>query len=406
LEYPLVLKALQRHKITVAILLLQFAVTFALLSNATVLIWQRFQTLTIPSGVEEKRLLIAKADFKNSQGFSDNAAQITTTQAELAAIKGVHSISVMSQTPFSGNGSSSMSRVTSRSDRGEQQVDIASYYFGYSALDTLRFRLIAGRWFERDEIAHPTSSPEPDQLHLAVITHQLAEELFPNENAVGKTVYGRNRPVTIIGVVEHFARPNMLGKSIDNTAIFPVEPPSMLQNEIAIRIEDNASESTIESLVRPVLDSSSTSNVSWSLRTFKDQRAEMFAQDHAAMHILLFILVALVVVSINAIAGLSYYWVSQRSHHVATRRALGAMRSQVIAYFLFENVCLCAAGVVLGCVLTLGLNTWLMVHFGAARIPFLPLIIGFLVAAVIGQVAVAYPAWKMGSVSPAVAAKV
>lgn len=406
MEYPLVLKALRRHKITVAILLLQFAVTFALLSNATVLIWQRFQTLTVPSGVEENGLLIAKADFKNSQGFSDSAARIAPIQTALAAIKGVHSISVMSQTPFSGNGSAAMSRVTSKSDRGEQQVDIASYYFGYSALDTLRFRLVAGRWFARDEISHPAGTPEPDQLHLALITHQLAQELFPNQSAVGKTIYGQERPVTIIGVVEHFARPNMLGKSIDNTAIFPVEPPPMLQNEIAIRIEPNASESTIESLVRSALDSSSNSNVSWSLRTFKDQRAEIFAQDHAAMHILLFILAALVLVSINAIAGLSYYWVSQRSHHVATRRALGAMRSQVIAYFLFENVCLCAAGVLLGSVLTLGLNTWLMVHFGAARIPFLPLIIGFIVAAVIGQVAVAYPAWKMGSVSPALAARV
>jgi hypothetical protein len=60
----------------------------------------------------------------------------------------------------------------------------------------------------------------------------------------------------------------------------------------------------------------------------------------------------------------------------------------------------------LGSVLTLGLNTWLILHFGAAHIPIVPLLIGFFVAAVIGQVAVAYPAWKMGSVSPALAARV
>jgi putative ABC transport system permease protein len=145
--------------------------------------------------------------------------------------------------------------------------------------------------------------------------------------------------------------------------------------------------------------------VSWSLRTFADQRADLFAADRAALRILLFILVALILVAINAVAGLSYYWVHQRSHHVATRRALGAMRRQVIAYFLFENVCLCLAGALLGLVLTLSVNTWLMLHFGAARIPLAPLIIGFLVAAIIGQLAVAYPAWKIGRISPALASR-
>src|SRR6202789_2292195 len=93
MEYALVLKALRRHKITVSILLLQFAVTFALLSNATVLIWQRFSTLRTPSGIVEGGLLIAKAEFKNALGLTDHAAQIEAIRSALTAIRGVHSIS-------------------------------------------------------------------------------------------------------------------------------------------------------------------------------------------------------------------------------------------------------------------------------------------------------------------------
>jgi putative ABC transport system permease protein len=405
MEYLLVLKALRRHKLTASILLLQFAVTFALLSNATVLIWQRFQTLTVPSGIEETRLLVAKAMFKNTQGLSDQAAQMEATQAALFAIKGVHSITVASQLPFSGDGNQITTQMAARAESTAPQREITGYLYGYSALDTLRFRLISGRWFSREEIVHPVDLQGTDQAHLAVITRQMAQELFPNESAVGKTAYSRNQPITIVGIVEHFARPNMVGNSIDDTAIFPVEPPPMLQSQIAIRIERDVNENSIESQVRSVLDTFSTSNVSWSLGTFEALRAELFAQDRAAMRILLLILVALVLVSINAVAGLSYYWVNQRSHHVATRRALGAMRRQVIAYFLFENVCLCAAGTILGLTLTLGINTWLMLHFGAARIPLVPLIVGFLVATVIGQLAVAYPAWKIGGISPAMAIK-
>jgi putative ABC transport system permease protein len=405
MEYALVLKALRRHKITVSILLLQFAVTFALLSNATVLIWQRFSTLRTPSGIVEDGLLIAKAEFKNALGFTDHAAQIEAIRSALTAIRGVHSISVVFQTPFSGDGSQVPGRIASRTDPSAPATDIAVYFFGYSALDTLQLRLAAGRWFTREEISHPADVQDADQSRLVVVTRQLAQQLFPNESPIGKTAYERKRPMTIVGVVDHLAGPNFSG-SPDATAIFPVDPPPILQNEIAIRVDATASEKSVASQVRAVLDGLSTSNVSWSVRSFKDQRADLFASDRAAMRILLFILVALTLVAINAIAGLSHYWVSQRSHHVATRRALGATRRQVIAYFLFENACLCMVGVMLGSVLTLGLNTWLILHFGAAHIPIVPLLIGFFVAAVIGQVAVAYPAWKMGSVSPALAARV
>jgi putative ABC transport system permease protein len=385
---------------------LQFAVTFALLSNAAVLIWQRFEVLRTPSGVVEKGLLVAKADFKNMFGLSEHSVQIDATRAELAAIRGVRSVSVLSQTPFSGDGNEVMGRIAGSMDPGAPAQQVSAYYFGYSALETLKFRLIAGRWFSRDEISHPAEMPVPEQLRLIVVTRQLAQQLFPNQNPVGEIAYSQNRPMTIIGVVEHLARPNFQIESNEESVIFPVEPSSMFQNEVAIRIDAGADEKNIESKARSMFDRISTPDVSWSLRTFADQRADLFAADRAALRILVFILVALILVAINAIAGLSYYWVNQRSHHVATRRALGAMRRQVIAFFLFENLCLCLAGALLGLVLTIGVNTWLMLHFGAARIPLVPLIIGFLVAAVIGQLAVAYPAWKIGRVSPALASRI
>jgi putative ABC transport system permease protein len=406
MEYPLVLKALRRHKLTVAILLLQFAVTFALLSNASVLIWQRFDALRTPSGIVEKGLLVAKADSKNMLGLTEHSVQIDAAREALAAIKGVHSVSVLSQTPFSGDGSQLTARMTGGAEPDAPAPQIGAYYFGYSSLETLQFRLLAGRWFAKDEISRPVEMPDAEQLHLVIVTRQLAQQLFPNQNPLGKTAYSKNRPMTIIGVVEHLARPDFQSGSNDAVVIFPVEPPPMFQNEVAIRIDANADEKNIESQVRSLFDRLSTPNVLWSLRTFADQRADLFATDRAALRILLFILVALILVAINAVAGLSYYWVNQRSHHVATRRALGAMRRQIIAYFLFENVCICLAGALLGLVLTLSVNTWLMLHFGAARIPLVPLIIGFLVAAVIGQLAVAYPAWKIGRISPALASRI
>jgi putative ABC transport system permease protein len=120
---------------------------------------------------------------------------------------------------------------------------------------------------------------------------------------------------------------------------------------------------------------------------------------------MLFLLAALLVVAVNAVAGLSFYWVNQRATHVATRRALGALRREVIQFFLLENLAICIAGVVLGVALTMAINAWAVIHFNAARMPVIPLLIGFALATLAGQCAVAYPAWRIGRVSPAMAAR-
>ena len=53
----------------------------------------------------------------------------------------------------------------------------------------------------------------------------------------------------------------------------------------------------------------------------------------------------------------------------------------------------------------MAINTWAVIHFNVARMPAIPLLIGFALAALAGQCAVAYPAWRMGSVAPAMAAR-
>jgi putative ABC transport system permease protein len=72
---------------------------------------------------------------------------------------------------------------------------------------------------------------------------------------------------------------------------------------------------------------------------------------------------------------------------------------------MLENVAICIAGVVLGVALTMAINTWVVIQFNAARMPVVPLLIGFILATLAGQCAVAYPSWRIGSVAPAMAAR-
>jgi hypothetical protein len=102
MQLPVILKALQRHKITVAILLLEFAVTFALLSNASILVWQRFSALRTISGVQEQGLLVANVAAATPGAAPPTADKLSSAIAAIEGIRGVRAVSVLSQTPFSG----------------------------------------------------------------------------------------------------------------------------------------------------------------------------------------------------------------------------------------------------------------------------------------------------------------
>ncbi len=73
----------------------------------------------------------------------------------------------------------------------------------------------------------------------------------------------------------------------------------------------------------------------------------MFTADRAALGLLVAILVAVFGVAANGIAASSGYWVHQRIRQTWIRRALGATRGQVIAYFMTENAVICGLGMFL-----------------------------------------------------------
>jgi putative ABC transport system permease protein len=407
MQLPIILKALQRHKITVAILLLEFAVTFALLSNASILVWQRFSALRTISGVQERGLLVASVTAMTAGAAPPTADKLSSAIAAIERTRGVRAVSAMSQTPFSG-ADSLLGRVARTPGAGSPAHEISVYDGDQKMLAVLEAHLVAGRGFSADEYSRPAGMPSAAQLHLVILTRHLANKLFPQEDPLGKTIYSRDRPMVIIGLLDHLARPAYLGADLtDDAAIFPIVPPPIMPATIAIRLDRGAlgDEVSVGKSIESLLNEAYRGSQSWRVLTYKQQRDAHFASDRGAFRIMLFLLAGLLMVAVNAVAGLSFYWVNQRATHVATRRALGALRREVIAYFMLENVAICIAGVVLGVALTMAINTWAVIHFNAARMPVIPLLIGFALATLAGQCAVAYPAWRIGSVSPAMAAR-
>jgi putative ABC transport system permease protein len=99
------------------------------------------------------------------------------------------------------------------------------------------------------------------------------------------------------------------------------------------------------------------------------------------------------------------YWVMQRRRQIGMRRALGARRIDILAYFQTENLLIAGAGVVIGVLLAIGANLWVLRSVALARLPLIYPLIGVVAMLLLGQLAVLWPALRASAVPPASAAR-
>jgi putative ABC transport system permease protein len=110
--------------------------------------------------------------------------------------------------------------------------------------------------------------------------------------------------------------------------------------------------------------------------------------------------VVLLAITAAGIVGLTSFWVGQRRRQIGIRRALGATRHDILHYFLTENLLIGTGGVVVGVLLALGLNLWLILHFQMARLPIAYLGLGVVLLLLLGQGATLAPALRASRVPP------
>ena len=111
------------------------------------------------------------------------------------------------------------------------------------------------------------------------------------------------------------------------------------------------------------------------------------------------------VITALGIVGLASFWVQQRTKQIGVRRALGATKGQILAYFQTENFLLATIGIVLGMLAAYGINQVLMSKYELARLPAYYLPIGAIALWLLGQVSVLGPARRAASVPPAIATR-
>jgi putative ABC transport system permease protein len=409
-----ILAALRRHKAGVVLIVLQIALTLAIVCNAVFIIHSRIERLSRPTGIDENNLIrIAQAWVGAPSG--DDAASIEKLDAlqrtdldTLRSLPGVQEVAASESLPLQGMIWSGDVALTP-DEKG--RVVQAAYYFGDEHLrSTLGVHLIAGRDFNAGDIRHHTlRSTEPTPV--IIVSKPVADELFPQGDALGKTVYqdGKGQPSTIVGIVEQLQTPttDSWGNPFAyNSVLEPVRLDGTAAS-YAVRAQPGREQAVMRE-ARKALFAVNPMRImpdSWGTQPFSEIRAKAYRADRGMAILMGSVCLILLGVTAAGIVGLTSFWVGQRHRQIGVRRALGARRIDILHYFQIENLLIAGVGVLLGVLLAVGLNLWLMTHYEMERLPVLYVLTGMLAMLAIGQGAVFVPARRASNVPPVVATR-
>lgn len=405
MEIRPILSTLSRHKTAAALIVLEVALSCAIICNAVFLIGGRLERMDRPTGLAEDQ--VVRITVGGIGEIDDEDALVKQDVASLRALPGVIAAGTVNHVPF--DNSSWNTSITLHPDQ-ERPTALANTYIGDDIVETFGLRIVAGRDFTRDEYTNWTANNKPGVRNVipsVIVSRAMAEKLFPGEQAVGKQIYAwndENVPHRIVGVVDQLIRTNDNGGPAEHgyTVILPVSDVTM--GTFAIRTTPERRDEVLKA-ARAALEKNSSRRLFLREGTFEKIRSDWYRQDRSMAWLMLSVIVALLVVTALGIVGLASFWVQQRTKQIGVRRALGATRGQVLRYFQTENFILATIGIVIGMLLAFGINQLLMGRYELPRLPLVYLPVGAVALWLLGQVAVLGPARRAAAVPPAVATR-
>ncbi len=394
------MSSLMRNKTGPLLVALQIAVTLAIVINSLYIVVQRVEKINRDTGMDVNNVIVTYV-----RGFGEDFDVVDSIRNDIILLKsipGVLAATVSNHVPLSGSGSGTGLRTVA--DETIEAVSTGRYVWSVEGLDALGIELSQGRNFFPEEVDYILPDSDPGAPASILVTQELAEGLFGEEDALGKTVYwGSMEPSTIVGIIGHMHGSWVTWDKLANVVIQPGKPASTT-NKYIIRVEPGMRDELMP-IIEQKLGESNLRRVVKSVRALEEMVARSYRRDRGMAIILSVVISLLIGLTALVIVGLSSFHVSQRTKQIGTRRALGATRMHIIKQFMLENWLITSAGAVLGAILTVAVAYWLENSFELPRLDWRYLPAGILSLWALSSLAAIEPARRAAAVPPAVATR-
>jgi putative ABC transport system permease protein len=403
MQLPPLLSAMRRNLVGVIVISIQTALTLAIMCNGLFIIHDYAEITRQPSGVDEADTFAMRNLWVGHP--TDLAARMQSDLAMLRSLPGVVDAYATNAYPLENNGTTDDIVLTK--DQVSPTTQAAVYYADDHTIHTLSLKLIAGRNFSAADVVDYGGWQALPPVGV-IITRDLADKLFPGGGALGRSIYIDSRDYSnlIIGIVDRLQMP-FVGGSLrqinGNSFMAPVRNIVPYSNYV-VRVEPGRLNSVMQTAQRKLFEIN-RARVMVKVQTLAEARIDAYRGQRGVEVTLGIVCSAMLLVTAFGIVGLTSYWVTQRRSQIGIRRALGATKSAIVRHFQTENLIIASAGTVLGVILAITLNLWMVSNFEVKRLNMVYPLIGAVVVLVLGQLAALWPSLRAASVPPALATR-
>jgi putative ABC transport system permease protein len=400
MRVPPLYASLQRNPTGALLVLAQIAITLAVLCNAVSIVTHAIEWIDRPAGFDTRDTFVISVAALSKQFNIASAEREDLTY--LRALPEVAAATVTSGRPLTNDGSST--QLGRAADASGAQVRTSMLPMDEQGLRTLGVPLVAGRNFRADEVVPYSAAGAPQRSSEIIVTAALAHALFPHGQALGGTVYEYpNEPLTIIGISRDFMGPQM-GNPAYNVFIEPAASGNYGFYELLVRARPGRRDAVLNIAKQHIAAAHPDGAVEFS-QTLAAAQRDLDAGNRNMAIFLAAVTAVMLAVCCLGLFGLTAFNVSSRTKQIGVRRAVGARKRDIVAYFLTESALILGGGALVGSVLALALGQWLSAHYGEPRLDLPYVAASILTLWVVGQLAAWQPARRAAAVPPSVATR-
>jgi len=361
-----------------------FLVLFAVFS----LMVYNYNNYKKPMGFDYENVWVVNYD--NNLNISNTDSLLLFYETFRQKIKSLPQVKEVSFT--SSNVPFSQTTMQTGTEYNKKQLDHVNMFQideGYA--NTLNIKVSEGRWFEKqDAVAN---------YRPVVINRTLKEDLFGNENALGKLIGGDNKS-KVVGIVEDL---KVKGDyTVPGRALYTRLDSSGYSgiSKMLVNVTPGADIAFEGKLYQAVTNTFKNSNVEIEHLTSKRKAINYFA---LVPMIVLFIVAAFLIINVAlGLFGVLWYNINRRRSEIGLRRAIGASGQSVSSQLVLEAMILSTLSLVAG--------AFFAVQFPLLNVFDLPsgvyitaIILAVLFIYVLVFVCALYPGKQAASIYPAVA---
>ena len=401
------------------LIVVEIAVCLALLVGAGLLLRSFARMRSTNVGVDTHNVLTMDLNLPDSK-YSTDAARaqfIQELQTRMAQLPGVAHAALSSEIAVDG-GSNGYVKVPGVSNPKLQDQLVEINYITPDYFKTFGIAILEGRKFtpqdiKRDEDASTQvaalykAAKDPSKVtipptitQVAVINLAMAKMFWPGQSAIGKTYNGDGGPTTIIiGVVGSERQWGITEPSIPEN-YFPLTDTNYARLSLKTTVEPGSVTGAVRNVVRDL----DPDLALFHIRTMDEIMAENMTSTTTSTFLLgVFAALGLVLASVG-LYGVMSYLVTQRTHEIGIRVALGAQHGDVLRMVIAQGAKLVAIGVVVGIAGALGLTQLLSTAlYGVTATDPLTYVVVSVLLVLVAMLACYIPAHRAAKVDPMVA---